>query len=86
MWSLAALLNRANGDVLSARLRSADVNRDGGGHAISGAPVDLDNVELRYSRTFGFGNVSLGVGYDNFGDAPAVRSSARGFLVWQQGF
>jgi hypothetical protein len=86
MWSLAGLLTRSGGDVLSLSLRSAEVNRDGGMHAISATPVDLDNVELRYSRAFDFGSLTLGLGYDEFGDAPAVRSGARGFLVWQQGF
>jgi hypothetical protein len=86
MWTLAGLLTRADGDVLSLSLRSAEVNRDGGEHAISATPVDLDNVELRYSRAFGFGNVTLGLGYDDYGGATAVRSGARGFLVWQQGF
>ncbi len=65
MYSLAGLLTRANGDVLSLTLRRVELNRDGGAHAISDVPLDLDNVELRYSRVFGVGKVSVGVGYDD---------------------
>jgi hypothetical protein len=86
MLSLAGILSRANGDVFSIELRHADLNRDGGPHAISDTPADLDNVELRYSRVFGFGNVTLGLGYDDYHDAPTLDSGPRGFLIWKQGF
>ena len=62
MYTLAGLLTRHNGDVLSLTLRRIELNRDGGPHAISEVPLDLDNVELRYSRGFGAGKVSVGVG------------------------
>ena len=66
MFSVAGLLTRTNGDVLSVALRRAKVNRDGAGtHAISDVPADLDNVELRYSKVFGIGKVSIGLGYDD---------------------
>jgi hypothetical protein len=78
MFSVAGLLTRPNGDVLSVEIRRAELNRDGTGtHAISEVPADLDDVELRYSRLFAIGNVSVGVGYDD---------QVRGFLRWQQGF
>jgi hypothetical protein len=86
MFSIAGTLSRDNGDVISIELRRADLNRDGGPHAISDAPADLDNVELRYSRVFGFGSVTLGLGYDDYHDAPALETGPRGFLVWKQGF
>jgi hypothetical protein len=87
MYSLGAILVRPKGDVLSLTLRHAEINRDGGGnHAISAAPLDVDNVELRYSREFGFGRVSLGVGYDDRSSVSVDDSTVRGFLSWQQGF
>jgi hypothetical protein len=87
MFSVAALLTRANGDVLSVELRRAKLNRDGSGtHAISEVPADLDNVELRYSREFGIGKVSVGLGYDDRSSPAESASDVRGYLRWQQGF
>jgi Capsule assembly protein Wzi len=85
-YSLAGLVNRPNGDVLSVLLRRLEINRDGGPHAISAVPLDLDNVELRYSRVFGFGKVSVGLGYDDRTSTLDSGTSVRGFLTWQQGF
>ena len=87
MFSVAGLLTRANGDVLSVELRRAKINRDGTGtHAISDVPADLDNVELRYSKVFGIGKVSIGLGYDDW-SAPADVGLRRTWLLsWQQGF
>jgi hypothetical protein len=86
MYSIGGILTRRNGDVLSLSLRKIELNRDGGAHAISDVPLDLDNVELRYSRGLGAGKVSVGVGYGD--PAAAAGSSGRvgGFVVWQQGF
>jgi hypothetical protein len=87
MFTLAGLLTRDNGDVLSVVLRRAKLNRDGTGtHAISEVPADLDNVELRYSRVFGFGKVSLGLGYDDMSSTVESSSDFRAYLSWQQGF
>ena len=87
MFSLAGLLTRNNGDVLSVVLRRAKVNRDGTGvHAISEAPADLDNVELRYSKVFGIGKVSIGLGYDDLSSPVESGSDVRASLSWQQGF
>ena len=87
MFSVAGLLTRTNGDVLSVDLRRAKLNRDGGGtHAISDVPADLDNVELRYSKVFGIGKVSIGLGYDDWSAPPVAASDVRGSLSWQQGF
>jgi hypothetical protein len=87
MFSVAGLLTRTNGDVLSVTLRTAKLNRDGDGtHAISAAPADLDNVELRYSKVFGMGKVGIGVGYDDWSAPPDGASDVRGSLSWQQGF
>lgn len=85
MFTLAGLLTRANGDVVSLTVRRADINRDGGEHAISNVPLALDNVELRYSRGFGAGKIGAGIGYED----PALGDSSsrvHGFVVWQQGF
>jgi hypothetical protein len=86
MSSLNAMLTRPNGDFLSISVRRFALNRDGGAHAISDVPLDLDNVELRYSRVFGFGKVSVGAGFDDPGDAAGADTSLRGFVSWQQGF
>ncbi|HET9475002.1 MAG TPA: capsule assembly Wzi family protein [Steroidobacteraceae bacterium] len=85
MYTLGGLLTRANGDVLSVTLRRVELNRDGGGHAISDVPVDLDNVELRYSRGLGAGKISAGIGYADSAIRPEA-SSLHGFVDWQQGF
>jgi hypothetical protein len=86
MYSLAGILTRSNGDVWSVTARKLELNRDGGDHALSDVPLDLDNVELRYSRALGAGKISVGIGYED----PAIQadSSSRvhGFAVWQQGF
>jgi Capsule assembly protein Wzi len=86
MYTFGGLLTRENGDLLSVTVRRVEVNRDGGEHAISEVHVDLDNVELRYSRGVGAGKISVGMGYQD--PATVADSSARvhGFAIWQQGF
>jgi hypothetical protein len=87
MFSVAGLLTRSNGDVLSVVVRRAELNRDGTGtHAISDVPADLDNVELRYSREFGFGKVGVGLGYDDLTSSAADDSKVRAYMTWSQGF
>ncbi|HVQ14197.1 MAG TPA: capsule assembly Wzi family protein, partial [Vicinamibacterales bacterium] len=85
MTTVAALLTRKQGDVVSLALRHVQLNRDGGAHALTPVPLDLDNVEMQYSRHFGFGRISAGLGYE---DAGTIDSGSRihGFLNWQQGF
>ncbi len=71
----------------ASKLRHAQLNRDGSGtHAISDVPSDLDNVELRYSKVFGIGKVSIGLGYDDWSAPRDGASDVRGSLSWQQGF
>jgi len=86
MYTLAGLVTRGDGDILSLTLRRVDVNRDGGDHAISDVPVDLDNVELRYSRGVGAGRLSVGVGYQSPATNVDSDSRVNGFASWQQGF
>jgi hypothetical protein len=87
MISLAGLLTRTNGDLLSIEMRHAQLNRDGSGtHAISEVPADLDNVELRYSKIFGTGKVSIGLSYDDWSAPVDGASDVRGSISWQQGF
>jgi hypothetical protein len=86
MFSLAAILTRPGGDTVSLLLRKVEFNADGGPHSITEVPADLNNVELRYSRAFGIGEFTAGIGYD---DEPLLVDSGsgmRGFLRWQQGF
>jgi hypothetical protein len=86
MYTLAGLLTRANGDVFSLKLSRAELNRDGGEHAISDVPLDLDNVELRYSRGLAAGTLSVGLGYLDPSIAADSSSRVHGFVTWQQGF
>jgi hypothetical protein len=87
MFSVAGLLIRDNGDMLSLEFRRAKVNRDGTGtHAISQVPLDLDNVELRYSRGLFGGKIAAGIGYDDPAVQPDSSSGVHGFVTWQQGF
>jgi hypothetical protein len=86
MYSIAALLTRPNGDAASVLVRRAQINRDGGSHAISAVPLDVDNVELRYSRGLGAGKISIGVGYESPATGADSSSPMHGFVNWQQGF
>jgi len=87
MFSVAGHLTRSNGDVLSILVRRAKLNRDGAGtHAISEVPADLDDVELRFSREFGFGKVGVGLGYDDLTSSAAEDNNVRVFMTWSQGF
>jgi hypothetical protein len=61
------------------------LNRDGGDHAISGVPLDVDNVELRYSRGLWVGKLSFGLGYEDPATRPGKSSGVHGFMTWQQG-
>jgi hypothetical protein len=86
LYSLGMLLTRPNGDLVSVTLKRAELNRDGGSHAISDVPVDLDNVELRYSRGLGAGKISAGIGFEDPALRPDSSSRVHGFVTWQQGF
>jgi capsule assembly protein Wzi len=84
--TLAGLLTLENGDFFSVTLRRAKINRDGGTHTISEVPVDVDNVELRYSRGFGAGKISVGLGYEDPMVGADSSSRVQGFASWEQGF
>jgi hypothetical protein len=88
MYSLGASLTMRSGSSVNALFRRVEINRDGGAHAISEVPLDLDNVELTYSRMFGITKISAGLGYDRRDAEAAVNRGpgVRGFVVWQQGF
>jgi hypothetical protein len=49
-------------------------------------PLDVDNVELRYSRGLGAGTINFGIGYEDSPTRPDVSSGVHGFLGWQEGF
>jgi hypothetical protein len=87
LYVFGVLLTRPNGDFVSANLRRAEVNRDGAGrHPISSVPFDVDNVELRYSRSLGAGKIIMSVAYDHTDLEADTSSDFRGYLSWQQGF
>jgi len=86
MLAIAAMLTGAKGDTVSLVLRKVDLNRNGGPHAISDVPLDIHNVELRYTRAMGGGKLVAGVGYDDRLMDTDSTSRVRGFLTWQQGF
>jgi hypothetical protein len=86
MYSLGVILTRPDSSVFSLTLRHARINRDGAGtHAISEVPLDLDNVELRCSRVFGFGKVIIDASFEDSRPENS-GSGVRGFVSWQQGF
>jgi hypothetical protein len=86
MTSVGAILVRPRGDTFSAVFRHAEINRNGGFHAISAVPLDLDNVELRYSRAFSFGQLIFSAGLDDRSAGPEAGSDVHGYVTWQQGF
>jgi len=85
-YTLSGLLTLSNGAFVSLTLRRLELNRDGGDHAITEVPLDVDNVELRLSRALGAGKVSIGIGYEDPATRADSSSGAHGFLNWQQGF
>jgi hypothetical protein len=85
-YTLAAQLTLRNGDFFGLTVRRAEINRDGGDHAISDVPLDVDNVELRYSRGWAAGKFSVGLGYEDPATGPDATSKVHGFVNWQQGF
>jgi hypothetical protein len=85
-YTLAGSLTLANGDFISATVRRLEINRDGGEHSISDVPLDLDNVELRYSRGLGAGRINVGIAYEDPATRPDSSSRVHGFLTWIQGF
>lgn len=86
MATLAALLTRPRGDTLSLTIRRAELNRNGGPHALSDVSLDVDDVELRYSRGLGAGNLGIGIGMTDPQIPAGSSSRVRGFAVWRQGF
>jgi hypothetical protein len=85
-YVLGGVLTLDGGTVISLALRRLELNRNGGAHAVTSVPTDLDNVELRLAREFAFGKVSVGLGYDDPAVAADDGSRVRGFINWQQGF
>lgn len=86
MYSFAGMLTRPDGDAVSLTVRRMNLNRNGGPHAISDVPGDADNVELRYSRQLGSGNVSVGMRYEDPVISTDSSSRVIGFASWKQGF
>jgi hypothetical protein len=86
MYSLAGLLTRTHGDVLSLNLRRVELNRDGGPHFFSDVPLRVDNVELRYSKGVGAGRFTVGIGHSDPSLEADSSSGVHGFAIWQQGF
>ena len=86
MFSLGGIVTRSGGDVFSVTLRRMNLNRDGGDHALTEVPLEVDNVELRYSRGLGAGRLSVGVGYDTPAISADSASGVHGFANWQQGY
>ena len=85
-YSLGGLLTLEDGSTISLALRRLELNRNGGPHALTSVPTDLDNVELRLAREFAFGKLSVGLGYDDPAVSADGGSQVQGFINWQQGF
>ena len=87
MSSIAGLLTRRNGDVLSLTVRRAELNRDASGpHLLTDGRLEVDNVELRFSRSWRAARIAAGIGYHEPAMASDVFPEVQGFLTWQQGF
>ncbi len=86
MYSVGAFLTRDNGDSFGLTARRMELNRDGGSHTISSVPVDVGDVELRASRSFRVGKLSVGMGHEKTDETTSSTSSLRVFVNWQQGY
>ncbi len=86
MYTVTGQITLSNGDHFKLTLRRAEINRNGGEHTISTVPLDVDNVELRYSRGFSAGRLSVGLGYLDPAIGPETSTNAHGFMTWQQGY
>ena len=85
MYSLGGLISRQNGDTLSFLVRRVELNRDGGEHAMTVLPGQVDNVELGYTKRLGSSELLLGIGYDDSSGFDGSESRVRGHLSWQRG-
>jgi hypothetical protein len=85
MYSLGAILVRHDGDSLALSVRRAQLNRDGGPHALGEVPAEREDVELRYARERAWGKLQVSIGLHD-SDTPGADATPRGFLMWQQGF
>jgi hypothetical protein len=85
-YSVGALLTTRGGTELSLLARKVEFNRDGGAHTISEVPLQVEDVELGYSRAIKGMKIRLGVGLGDDIRDPGEGSSLRGFLIWQQGY
>jgi hypothetical protein len=86
MYSLGGLVSFQKGDTLTFLFRKVELNRDGGQHALTALPADVDNVELDYTRQFGSSELIMGVGYDDPGGYGETGPRFRGRVSWQRGF
>jgi hypothetical protein len=85
MLTVAALFHRPDGELFSLQARDIDSNRDGGEHVNGPVPMEIRDVELRYSREFGIGRVSIGAGWEERTTLLDSSADFRGFVTWQQG-
>ena len=86
MYSLGGQISLPGNSTVSFLARRAELNRDGGEHALSTLPGDLDNVELRIAKRFVLNELRVGVGYDDPTGLDDETSKVRGYVTWQRGF
>jgi hypothetical protein len=86
MWSLGGILVTGRGDSLNVAARRADLNRNGGPHAIRNSPGTMNDVEFRYSRAFAWGRAGLAMGWSDGGADASETDGMRASLIWQKGF
>jgi hypothetical protein len=88
MTSIAALLVRPSGTVLSVVARSVELNRDGApdaAHTLSPAGAsELDNIEIQVQASRLGGALTLGVGYDSVSRSATLDSGVRGFVRYSR--
>ena len=72
-------------------VRTGKLNRGGPpdlNHSLTPVPLDVVNVELVHSRIFSFGQLRIGVGYEQLDGNPAIPSSneATAFIQWRSDY
>ena len=90
MYSFGAMLVRPSGESWSLLIRRAELNRDSTiaepAHTISPTRGELKSFELQYNRDFAWGELGVGLGFDDHEGPLESGSDIRGFVQLRQGF
>lgn len=89
--SLGIIAVDANETEWAATFRFGELNRGGppdGRNTLTATPEDVISIDMRHSRAFKFGELSVGVGYERIDDRVSDQSDddARFFLQWRSSY